>query len=241
VTKSLICIPTYNEKDNVLPLAAEIFKIVPAGTDLLFIDDASPDGTGKLLDAFVREDLRVHVLHRHGKLGLATAYLQGFQWGLAQGYEILFQMDADLSHDAAHLLQFFAAFEAGAAAVCGSRYTSGGAVSNWSGNRLLLSRMGSFYSRMWLRYPLRDWTGGFNGWRADLLKTMHLGSIRSKGHSLQIEMKYRALVLGKDLVEVPIVFHGRRAGASKMSSSVVMEALLEVCKLRWRFEVGNLF
>ncbi len=239
--RALLCIPTYNEKDNVLPLAERIFSFVEAGTDILFVDDGSPDGTGKILDDLAAKNPRVFVQHRSGKLGLATAYLHAFKWGLDKNYDIIFEMDADFSHDAAHLPAFFAEFRKGADAVCGSRYIEGGGVSNWSQGRLLLSRMGSIYSRLWLRYPLHDWTGGFNGWRADLLRGLHLESIQSKGYAFQIEMKYRALVLGKKLVETPIIFQERRAGASKMSGSIVKEALIGVMKLRWNFEGSRLF
>ncbi len=240
--RSLICIPTYNEKDNVRSLAEAIFKVLPIGVDILFIDDGSPDGTGAIVDEMAKSNARVHVIHRKGKLGLATAYLQGFQWGLDRDYEILFEMDADFSHDPSHLASFFRAFEIEKAdAVCGSRYVAGGGVSNWDRRRLALSKAGSLYAKLWLRYPVTDWTGGFNAWRAETLKQLSLSTIQSKGYTFQIEMKYRASVLGKKLIEVPIVFQERRAGASKMSGSIVKEALWGVAKLRWRNEANTLF
>lgn len=163
--KSLICIPTYNEKDNVVLLAAEVFKHVPSTCEILFIDDNSPDGTGQVLDQLSKENPRVHVMHRAGKLGLGTAYVQGFQWGLQKGFEWFFEMDADFSHDPLHLKDFFKAIHSGKVdVVCGSRYIEGGGVSNWSPYRLLLSQAGSFYSQIWLRYDIQDWTGGFNAW-----------------------------------------------------------------------------
>lgn len=240
--RSLICIPTYNEKDNVEPIAAAILAVVPAGTDILFVDDGSPDGTGALLDSMAKANPRIQVMHRAGKLGLATAYIEAFRWGLARGYDWYFEMDADFSHDPAHLPAFFDLMNRGDVdVVCGSRYVAGGGVSNWDRRRLMLSRMGSIYSRMWLQYPLADWTGGFNAWNRKTVEALTLGTIRSKGYAFQIEMKYRALVLGLNVVETPIVFQERRAGHSKMSGSIVREALLGVARLRYRETGGMLF
>ncbi len=240
--KALICIPTYNEKDNVEHLISAIISKVQDKAHILFIDDNSPDGTGALLDKISAQNPQVHVMHRAGKLGLATAYIQGFQWGLDKGYDWFFEMDADFSHDPAHLEQFFSVIDSQSAqAICGSRYVEGGGVSNWSQGRLLLSQMGSIYSRLWLRYGLRDWTGGFNAWSADCLKALHIHSIRSKGYAFQIEMKYRASVLGYRVQEIPIIFQERRAGQSKMSGSIVKEAIIGVAKLRIRYEEGTLF
>lgn len=241
--KSLICIPTYNEKDNVEALAQAIFSVVPAATDILFVDDGSPDGTGQILDRMAQGNSRVHVLHRKGKLGLATAYLRAFEWALGSEnkYDLVFEMDADFSHDPEHLAQFFGAYQKGFDAICGSRYVPGGGVSNWDRRRLVLSQGGSLYSRIWLQYPMRDWTGGFNAWSVPLLKRLCLSTIRSKGYAFQIELKYRALELGARLVEVPIVFRERRAGASKMSGSIVKEALLGVAAMRLRAGTGKLF
>jgi dolichol-phosphate mannosyltransferase len=241
---ALICIPTYNESDNVEPLAAEIFKVVPKNWHILFIDDGSPDGTGALCDSLAAKDPRVHVLHRKGKLGLATAYIQGFQWGLkaSQNFDWFFEMDADFSHQPLHLNDFANAIESKKwDVICGSRYVPGGGVSNWDEGRLLLSRLGTVYSQFWLRYSVQDWTGGFNAWSRATVESLKLESIRSKGYAFQIEMKYRALVQGLKLLETPIVFQERRAGASKMSGSIVKEALLGVARLKWDFERGRLF
>lgn len=243
----LICIPTYNERDNVEALARDIFAAtqrseVPLSLELLFIDDGSPDGTGALLDQLAAQNPRLHVLHRAGKLGLATAYLAGFAWGLEQGFDWILEMDADFSHDPAHLNAFVAAMASGHAdVVCGSRYIAGGGVSDWSWGRVMLSRMGSVYSSFWLDYPVADWTGGFNAWSRTALERLHLESIRTKGYAFQIELKYRALLLGLRLMELPIVFRERRAGQSKMSGSIVKEALWAVAQLRWRHQQARLF
>lgn len=238
----LICIPTYNERDNIETLTREVLSRTPPETEILVIDDNSPDGTGALADDLARREPRIHVMHRAGKLGLATAYAQGFRWGLEQGFEWLCEMDADFSHDPAHLPDFLRIMNSGKAdVVCGSRYVEGGGVSNWSRGRLLLSRLGSLYANLWLRYPIHDWTGGFNAWSRAAVEHLHLETLRSKGYAFQIEMKYRASVLGLRVVETPIVFQERRAGASKMSGSIVKEAIYGVAKLRWNFEDGKLF
>lgn len=240
--KILICIPTYNERDNVEALALEVFDKTDSRTEILFIDDASPDGTGALLDSLALKNPRIHVLHRSGKLGLATAYIQGFQWGLQRGFDWFFEMDADFSHDPGHLKEFIALIDSAKVdAVCGSRYVPGGGVSNWSPWRLLLSRMGSIYSGFLLRFPIQDWTGGFNAWSRKSLELLSLSSIQSKGYAFQIEMKYRALIRSLRVVETPIIFRERRAGQSKMSGSIVKEALWGVFKLRWKAENSKLF
>jgi dolichol-phosphate mannosyltransferase len=240
--KLLICIPTYNEVENVPLLVQEIFHVLPTGAEILFIDDNSPDGTGALIEDLAKANPKVHGLFRKGKLGLATAYVAGFEWGLAQGFEWIMEMDADFSHDPEHLKEFKQIIEKGeASAIVGSRYITGGGVSNWSPSRVLLSKMGSIYARIWLRHSISDFTGGFNAWRRDLLIKMNLSGIQSKGYAFQIELKYRALELGAKLVETPIVFKERRFGASKMSGDIVREAVIGVVKLRLRRENDNLF
>ena len=235
MAKTLICIPTYNEKDNVEALARAVLAKVPSETHILFVDDGSPDGTGQILDGMAAENPLIHVLHRAGKLGLATAYIQGFEWGLKQGFDWFFEMDADFSHDPGHLPAFFEKIQSGKyQVVCGSRYVEGGGVSNWDRRRLMLSRMGSIYARLWLWHGVHDWTGGFNAWSKECLEKIDFRSVKSRGYSFQIEMKYRALERGQPLIEVPIVFQERRAGASKMSGSIVKEALLGVAKLRFQ-------
>ncbi len=242
--RTLICIPTYNEKDNVRPLVSEIFREVPEDFDILFIDDGSPDGTGEVIDQLVSENPKVHVLHRSGKLGLATAYLQGFAWGMSQTekkFDWFFEMDCDFSHDPKHLKEFAKMMKSGKAdAILGSRYVEGGGVVNWDERRLLLSKLGSLYSKFWLAYDIHDWTGGFNVWRREWLERMALPTIKAKGYAFQIEMKYRALVLGAKVMELPIIFQERRAGQSKMSGSIVKEAILGVAQLKLRQVQGKL-
>lgn len=240
--KILICIPTYNERDNVRALVERIFSFTKDRADILFVDDNSPDGTGALLDEMMKSDSRIHVMHRAGKLGLATAYIQGFAWGMARDYDWFFEMDADFSHDAAHLPEFIRLIDSGSVdVISGSRYIEGGGVSNWSKGRQMLSRLGSLYSTMWLRHPVQDWTGGFNAWSRKCVEDMQIQTIRTKGYAFQIEMKYRSLLLGKRFVETPIVFQERRAGQSKMSGSIVKEAVIAVALLRWRMASGTLF
>ncbi len=240
--RALICIPTYNERENVSLLSKAVLAQVPATTEILFIDDGSPDGTGEVLDGLAQQEPRIHVLHRPGKMGLASAYRQGFEWGIERGFDWYFEMDADFSHDPEHLPAFFKVIESGTAdVICGSRYVEGGGVSNWSRGRLMLSRMGSIYSTIWLRHPINDWTGGFNAWNLETVKSLKLATIQSKGYAFQIEMKYRAVTLGKRVIEIPIIFRERRAGHSKMSGSIVKEALWGVAKLRYKAESGTLF
>ena len=235
--RALICIPTYNEADNLPALVSEIVKRVPPETDLLVIDDGSPDGTAELTKKLQGTFPQLHLLQRDKKEGLAAAYLAGFKWALAsaKNYDWVFEMDADFSHNPAHLPAFFKVFHEGKFdAVLGSRYVPGGGISNWSKRRLMLSRGGSIYTRAILRHPLADWTGGFNAWSTRLLRSIDLEGVRSKGYAFQIELKYRSLCRGFKLVEIPIVFEERRAGVSKMSGSIVREAIGGVLTLKIR-------
>jgi dolichol-phosphate mannosyltransferase len=232
---ALICIPTYNERENIALLIPAIFENSPADTHVLVIDDNSPDGTGKLADQLSQENNRVHVLHRSEKQGLAAAYLAGFQWGIEKGYDWLFEMDADFSHQPQYLKSFFEAISSQQYdALCGSRYIKGGGVSNWDRSRLLLSRSASIYARIILGYPINDWTGGFNAWKKETLLSIGLTTIQSRGYVFQVELKYRCLKNNFKLLEIPIVFQERRAGHSKMSGSIVSEALMGVIKLKFR-------
>ncbi|HEX4421445.1 MAG TPA: polyprenol monophosphomannose synthase [Kofleriaceae bacterium] len=228
----LIVMPTYNERDNAQGIAERLLTALP-GTDLLFVDDNSPDGTGALLDQLAAANPRIHVMHRAGKLGLGTAYVEGFGWGLARGYDYLFEMDADGSHDPRYLPQLLALAEDGADVVVGSRWVPGGGTENWGIGRKLISRGGSFYARTILGVDLRDVTAGFMCWRRGALETIDLSTITSNGYSFQIEMKYRALRRGLRVVETPIVFVDRRVGQSKMSRAIVVEGLLKVWGLRF--------
>jgi dolichol-phosphate mannosyltransferase len=242
---ALIVVPTYNERENVRGICDRLLAALPdpAGptrsdalpaAELLFVDDNSPDGTGAILDEIATVNPRVHVLHRAGKLGLGTAYIEGFRWGLQRGYDYLFEMDADGSHDPAYLPEMLALARDGADVVVGSRYVPGGGTENWGLGRKLISRGGSLYARTILGVDVRDLTAGFICWRRTALEAIDLQAITSNGYSFQIEMKYRAIQRGLKIVETPIVFVDRRVGQSKMSRAIVAEALLKVWALRLR-------
>ena len=230
---ALIVVPTYNERDNVRAIADRLLVALP-GAEVLFVDDNSPDGTGAVLDEMAAAESRIHVMHRAGKLGLGTAYCEGFGWGLERGYPYLFEMDADGSHDPRYLPQMLALAEDGADVVVGSRYVPGGGTENWGLGRKILSRGGSFYARTILGVDLRDVTAGFICWRRAALEAIDLATITSNGYSFQIEMKYRALGKHLRVVETPIVFVDRRVGQSKMSRAIFLEAQLQVWRLRLR-------
>ncbi|HWM87988.1 MAG TPA: polyprenol monophosphomannose synthase, partial [Kofleriaceae bacterium] len=188
--RALIVVPTYNERDNVERVAAEFLAPV-AGAELLFVDDASPDGTGAILDQIAARDPRVHVLHRAGKLGLGTAYLDGFRWALARGYRLVIEMDADFSHDPRYLPRLVELAEEGADLVVGSRYIEGGGTINWGVGRQLISRAGGRYARTVLGFDIMDPTSGFVCYRRETLERLDLAAVRSNGYGFQIEMKYR--------------------------------------------------
>ena len=231
--QSLIVVPTYNERDNVRLVAEQFLAALP-GTELLFVDDNSPDGTGAILDELAAAEPRIHVMHRAGKLGLGTAYVEGFGWGLARGYDYLFEMDADGSHDPKYLPTMLALAEDGADVVIGSRYVPGGGTENWSLGRKVISRGGGLYARTVLGIDVQDVTAGFICWRRAALEAIELSTVSSNGYSFQIEMKYRAHQKGLRLVETPIMFVDRRVGQSKMSRAIVAEALVKVWALRFR-------
>ncbi len=227
----LIVTPTYNERDNLADLVAALHAAAPEA-ELLVVDDASPDGTGALGDSIAAADPRVHVLHRSGKLGLGTAYVDGFRWALARGFDVVFEMDADLSHDPVYVPRFLDAIAGGADVVLGSRNVAGGGVEGWGLGRHALSKGGSLYARTILGVPVRDLTTGFKAYTRRALDLIDLGTVRSNGYSFQIETTYRALRKGLRVVEVPIVFVDRRAGRSKMSRRIFAEAIAEVWRLR---------
>lgn len=228
---ALIVTPTYDERFN-LPLFARATLEVAPGAHLLVVDDASPDGTGRVADELAASDPRIRVLHRKGKLGLGTAYVEGFARGLAEGYQRFFEMDADLSHDPNYLPAFFRAFEQGADVVVGSRNVPGGSVEGWGLGRHVLSKGGSIYSRTILGVNVKDLTTGYKAFTRRALEAIDLGSVRSNGYSFQIETTYRALQAGLKVTEVPIVFVDRRAGESKMNRQIFAEAIWMVWKLR---------
>jgi dolichol-phosphate mannosyltransferase len=227
----LVIVPTYNEKENLPNLIAAVHAALPE-TDLLVVDDASPDGTGELADEIAARDPKVSVLHRAGKQGLGTAYIAGFRHALPLGYDYIFEMDCDFSHDPKYLPVMLAEARRGADLVLGSRYVDGGGTVNWGPMRKLISRGGSFYARTILGVSVRDLTGGFKCFRRRVLETIDLDGVSAQGYGFQIEMTYRALKHGFKLVEVPIVFVDRRVGQSKMSKKIFVEALTLVWKLR---------
>jgi len=228
----LIITPTYNERDNLERFLEGVFTAVPAA-HVLVVDDNSPDGTGHLADDIAERDERVQVMHRPGKMGLGSAYLEGFQRGLAEGFDILFEMDTDLSHDPNYLPSFLAAIEGGADLVIGSRNVKGGGVEGWGLGRHVLSKGGSLYSRSILGLSVRDLTSGYKAFRRQVLESIDLQAVRSEGYSFQIELTYRALRRGFKVAEVPIVFVDRRAGHSKMSRRIFAEAVVMVWRLRF--------
>lgn len=229
--KTLVIIPTYNERENIPAITSAVLKANPA-VEILVVDDNSPDGTGAVVQELQTKSKAIHLLSRKGKEGLGKAYLAGFQWGLDRGYQMLVEMDADFSHRPEDLTKIIAAVNGGADFVIGSRWVPGGATVNWGLGRKFISRGGSFYSRCILGYPLRDWTGGFNAWRAEVLRGIDLKEVRSNGYSFQIELKYRASKKGFKGIETPIIFEDRRVGQSKMSSRIFVEALFRVWKIR---------
>ncbi len=234
--RALIVVPTYNEVENIQSLVEAILASTPSTVDVLVVDDNSPDGTGAIIDVLAtRYETRVHVLHREKKMGLGTAYVHGFRWGLARPeYEAFIEMDADFSHHPSYLKTMLATLETADVAI-GSRYVDGGGTRNWGIGRKILSRGGSLYSRLILGATIRDFTGGFNGWRRPVLSAVDLGSLRSDGYSFQIELKYRAFLRGFRIQEFPIIFEDRKVGKSKMNKRIVFEALARV----WGFRVHS--
>ncbi|MCZ2404059.1 polyprenol monophosphomannose synthase [Paenarthrobacter sp. Z7-10] len=226
----LTIIPTYNEIESLPITLRRLREAVPA-SDVLIADDNSPDGTGALADEFAARDSAVHVLHRAGKEGLGAAYIAGFRWGLNAGYDVLVEMDADGSHQPEQLGTLLSAVESGADLVLGSRWVAGGKVVNWPLRRKLLSRGGSFYSRLLLGVPIRDITGGYRAFRRSTLEALDLDKVDSVGYGFQVDMLWRVAQLGLKIVEVPITFVERELGASKMSGNIVQEAIISVT--RW--------
>jgi dolichol-phosphate mannosyltransferase len=229
--KTLIIIPTYNEKDNLSPLLTEIFSYAPE-TDILIVDDNSPDGTGDLADEIRQQNAQVSVLHRPDKLGLGTAYIEGFKYAIEHGYDAAFEMDADFSHDPRYLPNFLNAIE-NADLVIGSRYIPGGDTPNWTIPRRLISGGGNIYARFMLGIPVLDCTAGFRCYRREVLENIDLDAIQSQGYAFQIELVYRVMQHGFKIVETPIVFLDRRVGKSKMSRKIVIEGFTYVFKARF--------
>ena len=227
---TLICIPTYNESENIRQIIPAILAVTPHA-HLLIIDDNSPDGTGHIAQGIAQADPRVFVLHRTQKGGLGPAYVAGFGWGLERGYEVIMEMDADFSHQPSHLpalLEQIGSYDV----VVGSRYIAGGGTTDWGLVRRLISRGGGVYARAILGLDIQDLTAGFVAWRRHVLEAIDLSDVEASGYVFQIEMKYRAARAGFKILEVPIVFPDRVAGASKMTPNIALEALWRVWKIR---------
>ncbi len=235
LVKRVVIIPTYNEKENIARIIEAVFEL-DKPFDILVVDDGSPDGTAEIV-----EDLRnkyprsLFLMEREGKLGLGTAYIAGFDWGLEHGYDFIFEMDADFSHNPKDLVRLSEACENGGADLAvGSRYTSGGSVKNWPWDRIFLSYGASLYVRFITWMPIKDPTAGFICYSRNVLEGIDLQKIRFVGYAFQIEMKFAAYSLGYNLVEVPITFVDRVEGTSKMNTSIVSEAILGVMQMRWQ-------
>jgi dolichol-phosphate mannosyltransferase len=237
--RTMICLPTYNEKENLEQMVGALGALGMDGLEVLVVDDASPDGTGEIADRLAGELPWVHVLHRARKEGLGPAYLAGFGRALELGAELVFEMDCDFSHNPADVPRLAAA-AADADLVLGSRYAHGGGIGNWGFFRRFISRGGSLYAQVLLQLGVRDLTGGFKCYRRQVLETIDLEAISSLGYAFQIETTYRTLRAGFRVVEVPITFSDRRVGKSKMSRAIVLEAVWKVPLLRLRALAGRL-
>jgi dolichol-phosphate mannosyltransferase len=237
--RALVIVPTYNEKFNIARLIPSILA-QDASLDILVVDDGSPDGTGAIVDAIVANNPRVYIIHRASKLGLGTAYIVGFRWALERKYDLVFEMDADFSHNPERLPEFLEAIKE-ADLVLGSRYQDGHVnVVNWPMSRLFLSYAANIYARAITGLPIFDTTGGFKCFRRNVLESVDLNSVKSNGYAFQIEMSYRVWKRGFRLVEIPIIFVDRTEGVSKMSKRIVREAVWMVWRLRWWSLTGRI-
>src|SRR5690554_407106 len=230
--QTLICMPTYNEAENIRPILAAILEVVPE-VHVLIIDDNSPDGTGDIADELAAADPRIHVLHRKEKEGLGKAYLAGCEWALARDYAYIIEMDADFSHQPKYLPEMIAQLGT-YDVVVGSRYVAGGGTQDWGALRQFISRGGGLYARTILGIDVQDLTAGFVGWRANVLRDIDIERVEASGYVFQIEMKYRAYKRGYRLLEIPIVFPDRLVGVSKMSPNIAAEALWRVWGIRFK-------
>jgi len=237
--RALVIVPTYNERFNIARLIPAVLAQDPS-LEMLIVDDASPDGTGGVVDAIAANNDRVHVIHREGKLGLGTAYIAGFGWALERKYDLIFEMDADFSHNPELLPEFLQSVKE-ADVVLGSRYQGGRVnVVNWPMSRLFLSYAANIYARAITGLPVSDTTGGFKCFRRNVLESIDLNSVKSNGYAFQIEMSFRAWKRGFRLVEIPIIFVDRTEGVSKMSKKIVREAIWMVWRLRWWSLTGRI-
>ena len=231
MAKTLVIIPTFNEIDN-LPKLLDKIDGLGLGLDILIVDDGSPDGTGDWVEGQLASRQNLHLLRRQGKQGLGSAYVAGFRHAIAKGYDFVFEMDADFSHDPAHLPVFLKEIETNDLVV-GSRYINGISVVNWPMSRLLLSYFANMYARFITGLPVQDATGGFKCFRVEALKALDLGKIHAGGYSFQIEVTYKLWKKGFRIREIPIIFIDRTAGVSKMSGTIIKEALLVLIRLRF--------
>jgi dolichol-phosphate mannosyltransferase len=237
--RAVVIVPTYNERDNIVRLVGEVLE-QDFRLDVLVVDDGSPDGTGEVVQGMVARNPRVNLIERAGKMGLGTAYLAGFRWAIERGYQYVFEMDADFSHDPKHLPEFLRAIEK-ADLVLGSRYMGGRVtVVNWPMARLFLSYAANIYARAVTGLRIDDATGGFKCFRREVLEAIDLSAIKSNGYAFQIEMTFRAWKRGFRISETPIVFHDRTEGESKMSKRIVREAIWMVWRLRWLSVIGKI-
>jgi dolichol-phosphate mannosyltransferase len=237
-SKALIIVPTYNESDNVKKLVTDIHHY-QKDVHILFVDDNSPDGTATLIKEIQKENNQIHILERPGKMGLGSAYLAGFKYGLGKGYDFIFEMDADFSHDPKEIPNFLNAIEE-YDLVLGSRYIKGVNVVNWPLYRLLLSYFANMYSRLATGLPVQDATGGFKCFRREVLESIDFSKVKSNGYAFQIELSFKAWKKGFRLKEIPIIFIDRVAGVSKLSKSIMWEALFLVWKLRFTSLFGKI-
>ena len=241
ITRAVVCLPTYNEQENLEPMIRALGEVLDTTRDgVLVIDDASPDGTGEIAERLASEHRWVSVLHRERKEGIGPAYVAGFRWALAAGADLVLEMDCDFSHDPADVPRLIAAAEGGADLVLGSRYAPGGGTRNWGLLRRIVSRGGCLYAQVFLGVRVRDLTGGFKCFRRRTLETIDLDALSAHGYAFQIETTYRVRRAGLRVVEVPITFVERRAGASKMTGSIVAEAIWKVPLLRLKALAGRL-
>ncbi len=230
--KCIVIIPTYNEKENIEAIIKAVFNL-PKPFEILIVDDGSPDGTANIVKNLQKiYPAQLHILERKGKLGLGTAYIAGFKWTLPRGYDYIFEMDADFSHNPVDLIQLLDACLAGGDMAIGSRYKSGVNVINWPMGRVIMSYCASMYVRLITRMPIMDTTAGFKCYTRKVLETIQLDRIRLKGYAFQIEMKFTAWKYGFNIVEVPIVFTDRQKGSSKMSGGIFNEAVWGVIKMK---------
>jgi len=237
--RALVIVPTYNERFNIARLIPAVLA-QDASLEVLVVDDGSPDGTGQIVDGIAANNARVHVIHRPAKLGLGTAYIAGFRWALERKYDLVFEMDADFSHNPERLPEFLEAIRE-SDVVLGSRYQNGHVnVVNWPMSRLFLSYAANIYARFVTGLPIFDTTGGFKCFRRNVLESIDLNSVKSNGYAFQIEMSYRAWKRGFQLFEIPIIFVDRTEGVSKMSKKIVREAIWMVWRLRWWSLTGRI-